>query len=193
MDAGKRTGRSRNSDAGVVKGAEYKAPECQDIAQIISDLAAFRYALRKFVRFSENAARSCGVTPQQHQLMLGVAGFTGRGVATVSELAEFLQERVHSIVGLVERAEQNGLVSTRKSRTDGRVVVVSLSGRGGKILSHLAEIHHEQSKRLRALLYLPKVRRPSGKADVGTSGSGPLNSKSGVTPSRKVRKEVRSA
>src|ERR1700733_772814 len=101
----------------------------QTVDSVHADLAHFRYELRKSLRVSENAARSCGVTPQQHQLMLGVAGFTGRGNATASELAEFLQERVHSVVGLVERAEQNGLVSTRKSRTDGRVVVVSLSGR----------------------------------------------------------------
>ncbi|HZY61408.1 MAG TPA: helix-turn-helix domain-containing protein, partial [Edaphobacter sp.] len=76
----------------------------------IRNLAWFRYNLRKFLRFSEKAARQCGVTPQQHQLMLGVAGYTGRGTATVSELAEFLQERHNSVVGLVERAAQRGLV-----------------------------------------------------------------------------------
>ena len=79
----------------------------------IRNLAWFRYNLRKFLRFSEKAARQCGVTPQQHQLMLGIAGYTGRGSATVSELAEFLQERHNSVVGLVERAAQRGLVTTR--------------------------------------------------------------------------------
>jgi len=78
-------------------------PEVEDV---IRDLARFRYALRKFLRFSENGARQCGVTPQQHQLMLGVAGYTGRGLATVSELAEFLQERHHSVMGLVERGQK---------------------------------------------------------------------------------------
>ena len=36
----------------------------------IRNLAWFRYNLRKFLRFSEKAARQCGVTPQQHQLMM---------------------------------------------------------------------------------------------------------------------------
>src|SRR5579884_1043720 len=39
-----------------------------------------------------------GLTPQQHQLLLGVAGFTGRGWATITELAEFLQERHNAVV-----------------------------------------------------------------------------------------------
>ena len=77
---------------------------------MLQDLAQFRYQLRRFLRFSEEAARACGVTPQQHQLMLGVAGFAQGGSATVSELAEFLQERNNSVVGLVERAAQSGLV-----------------------------------------------------------------------------------
>ena len=84
----------------------------------IRDLAQFRYALRRFLRFSEDAAREHGVTPQQHQLMLGVAGFTGRNCATISELAEFLQEKNHSVVGLVERAVNSGLVRRKQDSSD---------------------------------------------------------------------------
>lgn len=116
-----------------------------DLDQVIAELASFRYSLRRFLRFSENSARSFGITPQQHQLMLGVAGFTGHGSATVSELAEFLQERLHSVVGLVERAEQRGLVRARKSETDRRVVVVSLTARGTRILEKLSELHRQQA------------------------------------------------
>ena len=79
----------------------------------MQDLAWFRYNLRRFLRFSEKAARDCGVTPQQHQLMLGIAGFTDDGRATISDLAEFLQERNNSVVGLVERAAESGLVRRR--------------------------------------------------------------------------------
>ena len=121
------------------------------VDSVHADLAHFRYELRKFLRFSENAARSCGITPQQHQLMLGVAGFTGRGNATASELAEFLQGRVHSIVGLIERAEHGGLVRTRKYAADRRVVIVTLTRRGAAILNRLSAMHHEQATRLRAL------------------------------------------
>lgn len=139
-----------------------RAPAKKDpgeLRTVIIGLARFRYALRKFLRFSENAARSCGVTPQQHQLLLGVAGFNGHGSATISELAEFLQGRLHSVVGLVERAEQSGLVRTTKSKTDRRVVVVSLTRRGEGILSRLSAIHHEQAQELRALLEEGKVQK----------------------------------
>jgi DNA-binding MarR family transcriptional regulator len=119
------------------------------IATNVRDLALFRYNLRKFLRFSEKAARQCGVTPQQHQLMLGVAGYTGRGVANISELAEFLQERHHSVVELIERAVQNGLVRREHDTIDRRVVMVSLTGLGEEILSKLASLHQEEITRVR--------------------------------------------
>ena len=124
----------------------------------IRNLAWFRYNLRKFLRFSEKAARQCGVTPQQHQLMLGVAGYTGRGTATVSELAEFLQERHNSVVGLVERAAQRGLVCKEHDTHDRRFVFVSLTQQGEQILARLTELHKEEVKAAReALMKVPKV------------------------------------
>jgi DNA-binding MarR family transcriptional regulator len=124
----------------------------------IRSLAWFRYNLRKFLRFSERAARQCGVTPQQHQLMLGIAGYTGRGSATVSELAEFLQERHNSVVGLVERAAQCGLVQKEHDASDRRFVSVSLTPRGELILTKLIEIHREEMQlALGTLLKVPRV------------------------------------
>ncbi len=114
------------------------------------DLAWFRYNLRRFLRFSEKAARACGVTPQQHQLMLGIAGFTRNGTATISDLAEFLQERNNSVVGLVERAVDSGLVRRRAGKKDRRQVVVSLTPRGKEILSTLTQLHHDEVRRARA-------------------------------------------
>jgi DNA-binding MarR family transcriptional regulator len=125
---------------------------------LIRNLAWFRYNMRKFLRFSEKAARQCGVTPQQHQLMLGIAGYTGRGTATVSELAEFLQERHNSVVGLVERAAQRGLVRKEHDTQDRRFVLVSLTPQGEQILARLTELHKEEVKVAReALLKVPKV------------------------------------
>lgn len=124
----------------------------------VRNLAWFRYNLRKFLRFSEKAARQCGVTPQQHQLMLGVAGYTGRGTATVSELAEFLQERHNSVVGLVERASQRGLVRKEHDTHDRRFVLVSLTSQGEQILARLSELHKEEVKAAReALMKVPKI------------------------------------
>jgi DNA-binding MarR family transcriptional regulator len=140
------------------------------IAEVVRDLAWFRYNLRKFLRFSEKAARQCGVTPQQHQLMLGVAGFTGTGSATISQLAEFLQERHNSVVGLIERAVQRGLVDRKQDTTDRRVVLVSLTRQGQDILSRLSQLHYEEMKEAqRSFLKKPKI--PSG-----SFGSGPIES-----------------
>lgn len=125
-----------------------------DSLAALQELAHFRYRLRKFLRFSEDAARAGGITPQQHQLMLGVAGFNSPGRATISELAEFLQERNHSVVGLVERAVQSGLVRRDQDPSDRRVVIVSLTARGEATLQQLTTLHREELKKL------PLVRIP---------------------------------
>lgn len=115
----------------------------------MAQLANFRYLLRKFVHFSESAAREAGITPQQHQLMLGIAGFTDTGKATVSELAEFLQERHHSVVGLIDRASLSGLVRRETDPSDRRVVLVSLTPHGWSILKRLSVEHREEVNRMR--------------------------------------------
>src|ERR1035437_2588779 len=66
-------------------------------------LAAFRYALRQFLHFSEKAAKNAGITPQRHQALLAIKGLPGRDRVTVGELAERLQLRHHSAVGLIDR------------------------------------------------------------------------------------------
>ena len=92
-------------------------------------------------------ARAAGVTPQQHQMMLGVAGFTGRGWATISELAEFLQERHNAVVTLVSRACRAGLVSKHVVASDRRLVSVQLTPIGRAILMKLAALHRKELSR----------------------------------------------
>ncbi len=82
--------------------------------------------------------------------MLGIAGFAEGGSATISELAEFLQERNNSVVGLVERAAQSGLVRRESGAQDRRQVVVSLTSRGEDILAKLSELHLDEVQRMRA-------------------------------------------
>lgn len=117
--------------------------------RVFQELAQFRYHIRRFLRFSEQAARAAGVTPQQHQLMLGVAGFTGRGWANISELAEFLQERHNAVVELVARASRAGLVTKQVTADDRRVVRVELTPRGRSILMRLSALHQEQLRGIR--------------------------------------------
>ncbi len=71
------------------------------------------------------------------------------GRASISEIAEFLQERHNSVVGLVDRAFESGLVQRTEDPVDRRVVVVSLTERGEEILKKLSLLHHDEVKRLR--------------------------------------------
>ncbi len=122
-------------------------------------LAWFRYQLRRFLRFSEKAARASGVTPQQHQLLLGIRGYTGRGWATISELAQFLQERHNAVVALVQRAVRRGLVRKEQGTPDRRFVRVRLAARGGTILTRLTKLHRGELARVRAR-FLAATRIP---------------------------------
>jgi DNA-binding MarR family transcriptional regulator len=110
-------------------------------------LAAFRYALRQFLRFSEQAARSQGLTPQQHQALLAVRGFPG-GQITIGELAERLQIRHHSAVGMVDRLTAMGLATRAPAAEDRRKVHIVLSARGAKTLDALAAVHRDELRRL---------------------------------------------
>ena len=119
-------------------------------SEALRRLAWFRYRVRCFLRFSERVARSCGITPLQHQLLLGVAGYTGRGWATISELAEFLQGRHNAVVGLVQRAVERGLVRKAQGEKDRRFVKVHLTRRGSTILG---TISRKNIAELRALQF----------------------------------------
>jgi DNA-binding MarR family transcriptional regulator len=111
-------------------------------------LAAFRYALRRFLRFSEEAARPLGLEPQQHQALLAVEGFPGRENITLGELAEQLQIKPHSAVGLVNRMVDLKLMVRKMDTQDRRQVHVSLTPRGKDLLEKLSGIHREELKRL---------------------------------------------
>ena len=130
-------------------------------AAVLRRVALFRYELRRFLRFSEQAARAYGVTPQQHQLLLAVAGFAKDGSATISELAEFLQERHNAVVGLVERAAKRGLVRKERSSSDQRVVRVSLTPLGTKVLLKIAQQNLRELGRVWAQLPKGLKLRPS--------------------------------
>jgi len=111
-------------------------------------LAAFRYALRKFIHFSETAAQAAGITPQQHQALLAIKGFPGRDRITVGELAERLQLRHHSTVGLIDRLAREKLVARAPSPEDRRRVLVQLTPRGEKTLEKLSALHQAQLRHI---------------------------------------------
>jgi DNA-binding MarR family transcriptional regulator len=111
-------------------------------------LAAFRYALRRFLSFSEEKIKSVGLTPRQHQGLLAIKGFPGRESITVGELAERLQVRHHSAVGLANRLAAQGLVERVPAEGDKRRVMLALTPRGSEVLEQLAIIHRDELRRI---------------------------------------------
>ncbi|HEX8687514.1 MAG TPA: MarR family transcriptional regulator [Pyrinomonadaceae bacterium] len=111
-------------------------------------LSAFRYALRRYLRFSEEAAAAVGLTPQQHQALLAVKGFPGREHVTNGELAERLQIKHHSVVGLVNRLEAQGLIVREQGESDRREFYITLTERGVELLERLTAAHQEELRRI---------------------------------------------
>jgi DNA-binding MarR family transcriptional regulator len=119
-------------------------------------LARFRFGIRRYLRFSEETVRSHGVTPQQYQLMLAIAGYPGRDWAVVRELADRLQLRHHSVVELVNRAQSQGLVQRTTDPDDARAVRVLLTEEGEQLLGRLSALHRDELRRMDAVLTLPR-------------------------------------
>ena len=112
-------------------------------------LAQLRYLLRCFMRFSEEKAEQAQLTHQQHQALLALKGFPGGAQrATIGELAERLQIRPHSAVGLVDRLVIQGLVRRESATSDRRQVFVSLSQLGEARLESLSEVHRQELQRI---------------------------------------------
>ena len=107
-------------------------------------LAEFRYQLRRFLRFSEEAARAVGLEPQQHQLLLALKGLPQGRTATVGELAERLQIQHHSAVELINRMAERDLLERSRDENDQRRVNISLTVNGDEVLRKLSLLHHEE-------------------------------------------------
>jgi DNA-binding MarR family transcriptional regulator len=111
-------------------------------------LAGFRYALRLFLRFSEEAAQTAGLTPHQHQALLAIQGYPERDYVTIGELAERLQVRHHSAVGLVDRLVAQQLAVRQAGETDRRQVFVRLTPQGVRMLERLSAAHRAELRRV---------------------------------------------
>ena len=101
-------------------------------------LADFRHQLRRFLVRRERAARAGGIEARHYQLLLELKALDGRGEATVGALAERLQIRHHSAVGLIDRLAARGLVRRRRAESDRRRVLVELTPAGKSKLRRLA-------------------------------------------------------
>jgi DNA-binding MarR family transcriptional regulator len=120
-------------------------------------LAQFRYQIRSFLAFSEVAAAQQGLTPTQHQALLGIKGFVRPGPATVGDVARFLLIRHHSAVELIDRLAKLGLVSRVADPEDARRVHLKLTRKGEQKLRalsrrNLEELHRAASPALSRLV-----------------------------------------
>lgn len=118
--------------APMLSQAEYRA------------LAEFRYHIRRFLGFSERAARDSGLEPRQHQLMLAIKGLPERSEPTIGELARRLSVEHHSAVEMIDRLERRRLVGRMRDQQDKRRVLIHLTPRGEALLGALSVSHRSE-------------------------------------------------
>ncbi|MBO0782325.1 MAG: MarR family transcriptional regulator [Ktedonobacteraceae bacterium] len=107
-------------------------------------LAELRYQIRRFLRFSEQAARSARLEPQQYQLLLALKGLPEGKKPTIGELAERLQIQHNSTVELINRLVEHNLVARQRDEADQRYVIITLTTHGEEILQQLAFYHQTE-------------------------------------------------
>jgi DNA-binding MarR family transcriptional regulator len=148
-----------------------------------TQLAAFRHALRAFLRFSESAAHAVGLTAQHYQAMLVLRGCPDGERVTIAHLAMQLFIKHNSAVGLVDRLQREGLIDREPSSIDRRKVELNLTQRGRQVLAKLAAMHRRELQRIG-----PELQRFF--AELGHAGAGvkrPAPRTAPPTPRRRER------
>jgi DNA-binding MarR family transcriptional regulator len=107
-------------------------------------LAELRYQIRRFVSFSEQAARAAGMEPRQHQLLLAIKGLPPDRRPTIGALAERLCVQHHTMVALVDQVEARKLVRRERATEDRREILLVLTAEGKRILRRLSLLHRDQ-------------------------------------------------
>ena len=145
-------------------------------------MAEFRYQIRRFLRFSEHAAREAGLEPQQYQLMLAVKGLPDDEKPRIGDVAERLQIQHHSTVELVDRLTKRALVRRRRSENDRREVLLELTPKGERLIQELAFHHRAELREMGPELVsaLKKVLRDSeGDGEATTRRPRPRGTRAG--------------
>jgi tellurite resistance protein TerC len=146
------------------RGRDHMQPDEPLAKEDFEALARFRFGIRRYLRFSEQTVRGQGLTPQQYQLLLALKGFPDREWASVSELADRLQLRQHSVGELVNRAQAQDLVTRASDSPDGRAVRVELTRHGERALSRLSTVHRDELRRIGTALAVPDWSDTTGGA-----------------------------
>lgn len=148
---------AKEKNTGPLQASEYIA------------LAEFRYQLRRFLRHMEEEAREFGVNPQQYQLVLALKGLPKDQVPTISRLADRMQLNHNSMVELVDRCEERGLIRRGRTGTDRRQVNLSITPDGEALLRKLGSAARQELRDMGPVLVdsvlhlTKKAGRRSGK------------------------------
>jgi DNA-binding MarR family transcriptional regulator len=131
---------------------------------LLGTLAEFRFELRRFLHFSELAALEAGLQPQQHQLLLQIAGAPVGTVVTIAYAAERLGLKHNSAVELVDRSEREGLLERKTDSGDRRRAILRMTRKGKQLLGRLAGDHARELNELapRLAKTLEQVRLHAG-------------------------------
>lgn len=116
--------------------------------RLLRTLAEFRFELRYFLHFSETASLEAGLQPQQHQLLLQVAGAPEGATVTIAYAAGRLGLKHNSAVELVNRTEREGFLARTVDAADKRCAILRLTRKGKLILGRLAGDHARELKEL---------------------------------------------
>lgn len=128
-------------------------------------LSQFRYLIRCFLEFSQNAARAAGLTPRHHQALLAIRGYPDGKPVTIGDLAERLRIRHHTAVELVDRLSEAGLVERVIDPDDQRRVLLGLTDLATRHLAHLSTAHLDELSRIEPLLKQVLSRRSGKRAN----------------------------
>jgi DNA-binding MarR family transcriptional regulator len=143
----------------------------RDVSELgFRQLAEFRHRIRQFLHFSEEAARSKGIEPHQHQVLLAVKGLPKGTRPTITALSQQLCIRHHSVVELIDRLVERGAVRRKHSDEDQREVLIELTPHGEALLHRLSVLHWKElrvsgpalSESLRAVMRHPALERRRG-------------------------------
>jgi DNA-binding MarR family transcriptional regulator len=135
-----------------------------DSGRLLHTLADFRYELRRFLQFSESAAQEAGLQPQQHQLLLQVAGAADGTAVTIAYAAGRLGLKHNSTVELVDRSEREDLIERTIDKEDKRRAILRLTRKGRQVLHRLSGEHARELNEMapRLVRALRKVQMHSG-------------------------------
>jgi DNA-binding MarR family transcriptional regulator len=107
-------------------------------------LAEFRYQIRRFVSFSEKAAREAGLEPPQHQLLLAIGGLPPPRRANMATLAERMCIDLPACEALAQGVLDRGLVRWTVNQADRREKLLALTDAGQTLLRQLTVLHRNQ-------------------------------------------------